>query len=93
MESAEAGGHRGGRVGLAGGGRGFTRGDRSANPTPAAAAAQSTTSTLSNAFSLATYPLGIVIALAFGLTPNLVLQRLGVSTQKAKEELVATRPT
>jgi hypothetical protein len=56
-------------------------------------AAQSTTATLAGAFDLVAYPAGLVLALAFGLTPNLVLRRLGVSASKAKEELVASRPT
>jgi hypothetical protein len=54
---------------------------------------QPTTATLASAFDLGAYPVGLVLALAFGLTPSLVLRRLGVSASKAKDELLATRPT
>ena len=75
-------------------GDGFARDDRRREPVGGSRSRHNRRpSTLSNAFSLATYPLGLVIALAFGLTPNLVLQRLGVSASEAKEELLATRPT
>jgi hypothetical protein len=59
---------------------------------PASAEDQATTETLGRAFDLGSYPLGVVIAIAFGLTPNLVLRRLGVSVTNAKRDLISTRP-
>jgi hypothetical protein len=64
-----------------------------ASASPAPSPTQGTTSTISDAFNLGKYPLGLVLALAFGLTPNLVLRRLGVSASNAKDQLLATRPT
>jgi hypothetical protein len=63
-----------------------------ASPSPNPAEAQSTTATLKQAFDLESYPLGLVVAIAFGLTPNLVLRRLGVSVAAAKAAIVASRP-
>jgi hypothetical protein len=57
---------------------------------------QITTERLENAFDLRHYPVGLVIALIFGLTPGLVLDRLGASLGNTKSALVtsrATRPT
>ena len=62
-------------------------GGASASVDEPAASKQATEATLANAFNLGTYPVGLVVALAFGLTPNLVLRRLGVSASKAKEDL------
>jgi hypothetical protein len=53
---------------------------------------QPTTATLTDAFNLGQYPIGLVIAVVFGLTPTLVLSRLGVSWNQVKKDLIATRP-
>jgi hypothetical protein len=44
--------------------------------------------TLDQIFSLETYPLGIVVAAIFGLTPGLLLERLRTQTNEYKEELM-----
>jgi hypothetical protein len=46
---------------------------------------------LEDAFVLARYPIGLVIALAFGLTPGLVLDRLGASLSGTKKALATSR--
>ena len=60
-----------------------------ARPNPSAET--STTAELATAFDIGSYPMGLIIALIFGLTPNLVLQRLGVAASRAKRDLIATR--
>jgi hypothetical protein len=44
--------------------------------------------TLDQIFSLQNYPLGIVVAAVFGLTPGLLLERLRTQTNEYKEELM-----
>jgi hypothetical protein len=52
---------------------------------------QATSARLGEAFDLETYPLGVVIALIFGLTPGLVLDRLGASLSGTKSAIVSSR--
>ncbi len=65
----------------------------SPSATPCPLEETATTAKLEVAFDLGEYPIGLIIALIFGLTPNLVLQRLGATAAEAKKELVATRTT
>lgn len=44
--------------------------------------------TLDEIFSLETYPLGVVVAAIFGLTPGLLLERLRAETNEYKDELM-----
>ena len=44
--------------------------------------------TLDQIFSLQNYPLGIVVAAIFGLTPGLLLERLRAQTNEYKDELM-----
>jgi formate-dependent nitrite reductase membrane component NrfD len=52
------------------------------------AGAASTDVPLTDIFSLEDYPLGIVVAAIFGLTPGLLLERLRTETNEYKEELL-----
>jgi hypothetical protein len=56
----------------------------SPSATPSPVETLSMTAELATAFDLGTYPIGLIIALIFGLTPNLVLQRLGVTATEPR---------
>jgi hypothetical protein len=60
-------------------------------PTDGDPTEQTTSARLGEAFDLETYPLGVVIALIFGLTPGLVLDRLGASLSDTKSAIVSSR--
>jgi hypothetical protein len=48
---------------------------------------------LENAFNLMSFPFGLVLALIFGLSPGLLLDRLHQSAEDYKQELMASRAT
>lgn len=53
---------------------------------------QDTMAPLADAFDLGKYPIGLVIALVFGLTPGLVPDRLGASLAGTKSAITSSRP-
>jgi hypothetical protein len=61
---------------------------------PTESGGQSTTARdLDQAFSLNEYSVGIIVALIFGLTPGLVLDRLNASLNRTKSALVSSQST
>jgi hypothetical protein len=64
----------------------------STSTTPAAASSGSVAS-LRDIFDLGRYPFGLIIAAIFGLTPQLLIDRLQKQTNRYTEELKETQPT
>lgn len=62
-------------------------------PAAAGAATKVAVPTLSQIFNLQAYPIGLIVAAVFGLTPTLVFDRLNKLTEGYKSDIKSTEPS